>query len=73
MAEPTTHHRVYLLTVWWEPDQHGNPECWRFRLEDPRSGQSRSFANAAALVSALMRGDNGQETADEGSTQGGET
>jgi hypothetical protein len=26
---------------------------WRFRLEDPRNGQQRIFADAATLVNAL--------------------
>jgi hypothetical protein len=28
---------------------------WRFRLEDPRTQQSRCFANATTLLLALLR------------------
>jgi hypothetical protein len=42
------------LTVWQEHNG-SSPELitWRFRLEDPRSGQQRVFADAATLMSAL--------------------
>jgi hypothetical protein len=48
------YYRIYLLTVWQEHNR-SPPELitWRFRLEDPRSGQQRVFADAATLMSAL--------------------
>jgi hypothetical protein len=48
------YYRIYLLTVWQE--HNGSPPemiTWRFRLEDPRSGQQRVFADAATLMNAL--------------------
>ena len=47
-------YRIYLLTVWQERSR-GPPESiiWRFRLEDPRTGQQQAFADAATLMSAL--------------------
>lgn len=55
MNDTPSHYRVYLLTVWQESSAQGSNEIWRFRLEEPRSGQSRTFANATSLVAALMR------------------
>ena len=48
------YYRIYLLTVWQEQNR-GPPDLitWRFRLEDPRSGQQQVFADAAALMAAL--------------------
>ncbi len=49
------YYRIYLLTVWQEHNR-GPPEpiTWRFRLEDPRSGQQQVFADAASLMTALQ-------------------
>ena len=47
-------YRSFVLTLWQE---HGRgpsePAVWRFRLEDPRTGQRRGFADLEALVAAL--------------------
>jgi hypothetical protein len=48
-------YRIYLLTVWQAQSQNTPQVCWRFRLEDPRTRQSRCFANATALLLALLR------------------
>ena len=63
MKEQTPSYRVYLLTVWRDSSQMGHEHRWYFRLEDPRTGQRRGFANAAALVMALLRELNGEEMA----------
>jgi len=49
------YYRIYLLTVWQERNR-GPPEqtIWRFRLEDPRSGRQRLFADAATLLTTLQ-------------------
>ncbi len=49
------YYRIYLLTVWQERSR-GPPEIitWRFRLEDPRSGQQQVFADAATFMTALQ-------------------
>jgi hypothetical protein len=47
-------YRTYLLTMWEERSQDpALPAVWRFRLEDPHSGQQRGFADVEALVAAL--------------------
>jgi hypothetical protein len=55
MTNKPPYYRIYLLTVWQERNR-GPPATitWRFRLEDPRTGQQQAFADAAALMSALQ-------------------
>lgn len=55
MNSKPPYYRIYLLTVWQERSR-GPPEgiVWRFRLEDPRSGQQQAFADAATLMTALQ-------------------
>ena len=53
--QPPRYH-IYLLTLWEERNEDPNsPTMWRFRLEDPRTGRRRGFANVEALVEALKR------------------
>ena len=54
MVTKSLDYRIFLLTVWRERSR-SPPEMnpWRFRLEDPRSGQQRVFADAATLMNAL--------------------
>jgi hypothetical protein len=54
MSNKSLYYRIYLLAVWQEHND-SPPEMitWRFRLEDPRSGQQRVFADAATLMTAL--------------------
>jgi hypothetical protein len=48
------HYHTFLLTLWEERNEDPDlPGAWRFRLEDPRTGQQRGFANLEALVAAL--------------------
>jgi hypothetical protein len=57
-------YQTFLLTLWEERNRDPNlPGVWRFRLEDPRTGQRRGFANLEALVEALKReiADSGEE------------
>lgn len=54
MDKKSPYYRIYLLTVW----QEHNPTqaeliTWRFRLEDPRSGQQSVFADGATLMNTL--------------------
>jgi len=54
MDTKSPYYRIYLWTVWQE--HTGSPPAlitWRFRLDDPRSGQQRVFADAASLLTAL--------------------
>ena len=54
MDKKSPYYRIYLLTVWQEHKRSAPALItWRFRLEDPRSGQQRVFADAATLMTAL--------------------
>lgn len=47
-------YRVFLVTVWQEPNgEETLAERWRFRLEDPHTQQKRVFASPLALIAAL--------------------
>jgi len=54
MFDKPPHYRSFLLTLWEERSQDPSlPSVWRFRLEDPHTGQQRGFADMDALVAAL--------------------
>jgi len=58
-------YRAYVLIMWEERNRDPDtPAVWRFRLEDPRTGQQRGFASPEALIEALERemGDSGDES-----------
>lgn len=55
MYHDATRYRTFLLTLWAERSQDRDSPVWRFRLEDPRTGQQRGFANLAALVDGLKQ------------------
>ena len=49
-------YRTLLLTLWEERNRgRDSPQVWRFRLEDPRSGQQRGFDSLETLVEALKQ------------------
>jgi hypothetical protein len=49
-------YRSFVLTLWQEHGRGSSePSVWRFRLDDPRTGQRRGFADLEALVAALER------------------
>ena len=51
--DPPRYH-TFLVTLWEERNQDSNlPSVWRFRLEDPRTGQRRGFTNLQALMAIL--------------------
>ena len=53
--DPPRYH-TYLLTLWEERNQASNlPGVWRFRLENPRTGQPQGFATIEALTAALKQ------------------
>jgi len=68
MPDAISSYRIYLLTVWKDPQDpalDGTPDSalrqesptqtgWRFFLEDPRTGQRRGFSNAVDLVAVLI-------------------
>jgi hypothetical protein len=41
----STHHRIYLLSVWREQGEDDGQQKLRFRLEDPRTGEQWFFTN----------------------------
>jgi hypothetical protein len=54
MVTKAPYYRIYLLTVWQEHSRNAAALItWRFRLEDPRSGQQQVFADTATLMNAL--------------------
>jgi hypothetical protein len=56
MSRDPTRYRAFLLTLWEERNRDaGSPPVWRFRLEDPRTGQQRGFASLESLVEALKQ------------------
>jgi hypothetical protein len=56
MIHEPARYRALLLTLCEEPGRERNlPRVWRFRLEDPRTGQQRGFASLEALVEALRQ------------------
>ena len=47
-------YRTFLLTFWEERDEETNsPAHWRFRLEDPRTGEKHGFNKVEDLLAAL--------------------
>jgi hypothetical protein len=47
-------YRTLLLTLWEERNEDLDvPSAWRFRLEDPRTGQRQGFSSLQALMSML--------------------
>ena len=54
MFDKPPQYRSYLLTLWEERGREPSARgVWRFRLEDPRTGEGRGFASLEALVAAL--------------------
>jgi hypothetical protein len=66
---PASRRRVFLLTMWQEPGRLSALPQWRFRLEDPHTGHGWCFANAAAVVLALLRGVDEQSANDPSPAQ----
>jgi hypothetical protein len=56
--EPRASYTIYLLTVWHDSPNHtenaSNPAGWRFRLENPRTKESKGFVGVAALMAGLI-------------------
>ena len=56
MQETPPRYHNLLLTMWEERDQEPNsPVVWRFRLEDPRTGQTQGFTNLESLMEVLKQ------------------
>ena len=68
MPDAISSYRIYLLTVWKDPQgpapdgrsasalsqELSTDTGWRFFLEDPRTGRRRGFSNAIDLVAVLI-------------------
>jgi hypothetical protein len=51
---PASYH-IYLLTLWLEKaDDPADPETWRFRLEEPKSGRRQGCIGVTALIARLI-------------------
>ena len=49
-------YRIFLLTFWLEDEcELADPEAWRFRLEEPKSGTHLGCVGLAALVAHLKQ------------------
>lgn len=49
-------YRSFLITMWQERSQDTDVSVvWRFRMEDPHTGQRRGFADLEALMAALQQ------------------
>ena len=49
-------YRSFLITMWQERSRDTDVSAvWRFRMEDPHTGQRRGFADFEALVAALQQ------------------
>jgi hypothetical protein len=60
-------YRTYLLTMWEERSRDPDtPSVWRFRLEDPRTGGRRGFADVKSLATALEQEMARDQTDDRG-------
>lgn len=48
-------YAIYLLTVWFsEGENASDPAHWRFRLENPRTKESKGFVGVDALMAGLI-------------------
>lgn len=48
-------YRMFVLTVWQEEaGALADPETWRIRLEEPKSGRRQGCVGVAALVETLI-------------------
>lgn len=52
-AKPPRYH-TFLLTMWEERSQDPTtPSAWRYRLEDPHTGQKQGFIKLKNLLAVL--------------------
>lgn len=43
-------YHIYLLTCWQDNESDVELRIWRFRLEEPRTGEHQGFDNLEELV-----------------------
>lgn len=52
LSPPT--YTIYLLTVWFDGTENASdPANWRFRLENPRTKETRGFVGVEALAKGV--------------------
>jgi hypothetical protein len=72
MFDRPPRYRSYLLTLWEERGREGSaPAVWRFRLEDPRTGNQVGFASMDELFGYLQR-QTGRVPGTDGGHEGGD-
>lgn len=72
-SDSSSSYRIYLLTFWLEEaDDRNDPERWRFRLEEPKSGWRSGYVGVADLCAGLTKEIKGQEEAANLPGQSGE-
>ena len=58
-------YHTFLLTLWEERNREPTAvRVWRFRLEDPQSGQRYLFVDEHSLIEHLSQWRSGQESYD---------
>lgn len=56
MTNEPPYYRIFLLTVWQERARNLPAQVtWRFRLEDPRTGEQQLFTDILALMVAVQK------------------
>ncbi|MCA9918507.1 MAG: hypothetical protein KC445_11175 [Anaerolineales bacterium] len=53
MVNRLSYTAVFLLRCWVEPDSSSEVPTWRFRLENPHTGEAHSFTSLTALNTFL--------------------
>ncbi len=47
-------YRAFLLTCWQEERAEADSKIWRFRLEEPRTGEQNGFINLVELMAFIQ-------------------
>lgn len=47
-------YRAFVLTCWQEETAEAIPKTWRFRLEEPRTGEQHGFTNLEEVMEFVM-------------------
>lgn len=47
-------YRTFLVTCWQEETAAADPKLWRFRLEEPRTGEQHGFTELSELMAFVQ-------------------
>jgi hypothetical protein len=47
-------YRVFLFTCWQEDTAETNSKTWRYRLEEPRTGEQHGFTDLEQVMAFLQ-------------------